>query len=103
MRTHDGGRGGLVLGRVDVAGCPANLRAERSEGLDENGGLNGHVQRSGDPGALEGLGGGKFFTQSHQAGHLVLGQTQLVAAGLGQAQVANFVVKRHKKALQVTM
>src|SRR4029078_12097213 len=36
-----------------------------------------------------------------QAGHLVLGQTQLVTAGLGQAQVTNLVVKRHRRTLPV--
>ena len=47
---HDGG-GGVVLGGEDVAGDPADVGAERDEGLDQHGGLHGHVQRAGDPGA----------------------------------------------------
>ena len=51
-RRADGDRGGgVVLGREDVAGGPAHLGAERDQGLDEDGGLHGHVQRAGDPGA----------------------------------------------------
>jgi hypothetical protein len=51
------GGGGMVLGGKDVAGTPAHLGAKRDQGLDEDRGLDGHVQAAGDPGALEGLGG----------------------------------------------
>jgi hypothetical protein len=52
----DGDRGGrVVLGREDVARAPADLRAERGEGLDEHGGLDRHVQRADDARALERL------------------------------------------------
>ena len=37
------------------------------------------------------------LAQGHQAGHLVLGEADLVAAGLGEAQVGNLVVKGHAK------
>ena len=93
--AHDDGRSGLVLGRVDVAGGPADLGAERGQRLDEHGGLHGHVQRAGDAGALERLGRPELLAQGHQAGHLVLGQADLVTAGLGEAQVGNLVVKGH--------
>jgi hypothetical protein len=95
VRPDDGGRGGLVLGGVDVAGGPADLGAERGEGLDQHGGLHGHVQRAGDLGTLERLAGAKLLAERHQAGHLVLGQADLVTAGLGEAQVGNLVVKGH--------
>ena len=93
--ADDDRRGGLVLGRVDVAGGPADLGAEGGEGLDEHGGLHGHVQRAGDLGALEGLALAELLAQGHQAGHLVLGEADLVTAGLGEAQVGNLVVKGH--------
>ena len=50
----DGG-GGVVLGRVDVARGPADVGAERLQGLDQHGGLDGHVQRAGDARALQRL------------------------------------------------
>ena len=50
----DGG-GGVVLGGEDVAARPADLGAERDEGLDQHRGLHRHVQRPGDARALEGL------------------------------------------------
>ena len=95
LRADDDGRGGLVLRRVDVAGGPADLGAERGERLDEHGRLDGHVQRAGDAGALERLGVGVLLADGHEAGHLVLGESELVTAGLGEAQVGNLVVKGH--------
>jgi hypothetical protein len=50
----DGG-GGVVLGRVDVARGPAHLRAEGFQRADQHGGLDGHVQRTGDARALQRL------------------------------------------------
>ena len=50
----DGG-GSVVLGREDVAGGPAHVGAERVQRLDEDGGLDRHVQRAGDAGALQRL------------------------------------------------
>ena len=48
-------RGGVILGREDVARRPADLGAERDERLDQHGGLDRHVQRAGDARALERL------------------------------------------------
>jgi hypothetical protein len=48
-------RGGLVLGRVDVARGPGDLGAEGDQGLDEDRGLDRHVQAAGDARALERL------------------------------------------------
>ncbi len=51
-----GDRGsGVVLGREDVAGCPAHLGAESDQRLDQDGGLDRHVQRTGDARALQRL------------------------------------------------
>src|SRR5690606_9541700 len=84
--------GGVVLGRVDVARGPADARAERGERLDEHGGLDGHVERSGDAGALQGLGVAVPLAEGHEAGHLVLGESDLVSAEVGQPEVGNLVV-----------
>ena len=61
------------------------------EGLDEHGGLHGHVQ---DP-VIEHRSNGflpVLVTHRHQAGHLVLGQTDLVPTGWGQGEIGNFEV-----------
>ena len=93
--AHHNGGGGFVLGGEDVAGGPADLGAQGGEGLDQHGGLDRHVEGTGDPGALERLAGAELFAEGHQAGHLVFGQADLVAAGFGQRDVGNLVVKSH--------
>jgi hypothetical protein len=44
------------------------------QGLDQNGGLDGHVQRSGDAGSLQRLRGSELLHARHQTGHLNLQQ-----------------------------
>ena len=97
VRADHDRRGGLVLRGVDVARGPADLGAERGERLDEDGRLDRHVQRAGDTGAGERLGVSELLAQRHQAGHLVLGQADLVAAGLGEAKVSHLEVEGHDK------
>ncbi len=92
VRADDDRCGRVVLGGEDVAGGPAHLGAERDQGLDEHGGLDGHVQRAGDAGALERLGVAVRRAQRDQAGHLVLGEGELLAAVLGKGQVSDLVV-----------
>ena len=87
----DRGRG-VVLGREDVARGPADLGAERDERLDEHRGLHGHVERARDPGALERLRVRELLARAHQAGHLVLGEADLLAAVLGQAEIGDLEV-----------
>ncbi len=82
----DGG-GGVVLRRVDVAGGPAHIGAERLQRLDQHRRLDGHVQRAGDARALERLRGAVFGAGRHQAGHLGLGDVDLLAAPGGEAHV----------------
>jgi hypothetical protein len=86
-------RGGVVLGREDVAGLHQRTSAPSSnEGLDEDGGLDRHVQRSHDTNALEWLGGSIFCPCRHEAGHLVLGDLDLEASESGEADVGHFVI-----------
>ena len=92
LGTDDHRGGGVVLRREDVARAPAHLGAERDERLDEDRGLDGHVQRARDARALERLGVGVLGAGGHQAGHLVLGQADLLAAELGQGQVGDLEV-----------
>ena len=62
------------------------------EGLDEDGGLDGHVQRAGDPGAGQRLALAVALAHRHQAGHLVLGEGDLGAAEVGQGEVGDLEV-----------
>jgi len=55
-RVAGNGGSSVVLGGEDVARAPSDLGAKGSEGLDEDGGLDGHVERSSDLGSLERLG-----------------------------------------------
>ena len=75
----DGG-GGVVLGGEDVAGGPAHVGAQGLQGLDQHRGLDGHVQRAGDPGPAQRLGGRVLLADRHEAGHLGLGDGHLPAA-----------------------
>ena len=72
--------GGVVLRRVDVAGGPADIGAERRERLDQHRGLDGHVQRAGDARALERLLRGVFLAHRHEARHLGFGDVDFLAA-----------------------
>jgi len=92
-----GDRGsGVVLRREDVARGPAHLRAEGGQRLDQHGGLDGHVQRTGDARALERLAGGVFLADRHQAGHLGFGDADFLAAPVGEAHVSDDIVSHGK-------
>ena len=86
------GGGGVILGGENIAARPADRRAQVDQRLDQHRRLDGHVQRPGDPHALQRLRGGVLSADRHQAGHLVLGDGDLLAAPIGQAQVGHFVI-----------
>ncbi len=82
----DGG-GGVILGGEDVARRPAHLGAEVNQRFDQHRRLNRHVQRAGDLRALQGLRFAKFLADRHQAGHLGLGDGDLGAAPVREADI----------------
>ena len=84
----------MVLRREDVARRPADVGTERGERLDEDGGLDRHVQRTGDAGTGERLVRSEARTHGHQAGHLVLGELDLLAPVSGQGEVSDLEVHR---------
>ena len=88
---HHGGSG-VVLRGEDVARGPAQFGAQGHEGFHQHGGLDGHVQRTGDACALERLGGSVFAADGHQAGHLGLGDLDFLAAPVGQGEIGDAVV-----------
>ena len=87
---HNGG-GGVVLGGKNVAGGPADVRAQGMQRLDEHGRLNGHVQGARDLEALERLGRTVLFDAFHKARHFAFGKLHFFAAEVGQAHVRHFV------------
>ena len=92
-RAGGGDRGGgVVLRRIDVARGPANVGAERLQGLDQHGGLNGHVQGAGDAGALERLARAIFGARRHQARHFRLGDGDFLIAPFGEADVGDDII-----------
>ena len=84
--------GGMVLRGENVAGSPTDLSAQRLQGFNQHTSLNGHVQRTGDAGALQGLRFRELFANGHQTGHFGLGNVQLFATPGGKAQVGNFII-----------
>mmetsp|Transcript_6425 Transcript_6425/g.8428 ORF Transcript_6425/g.8428 Transcript_6425/m.8428 type:complete len:449 (-) Transcript_6425:20-1366(-) len=89
------GGGGVVLGGEDVARAPADVSSEGFEGFDEDGGLDGHVEGSGDAGSFQGL-VFHFFSARHEARHLYLGHFDFFAAIVREGNVSDFVISgRH--------
>ncbi len=84
---------GVVLRGEDVAACPADVGAEGDHGLDENGGLDRHVERSGDANTGERLACGVLVADGHEAGHLLLGDVDLFAAECGQTDIGDLVFR----------
>ena len=92
LGTADDDRGGgVILRREDVARDPAHVGAELGQRLDEDGGLHRHVQAAHDLRAGERLLRAVAGAQRHQAGHLVLGETDFLAAELGEAEILHLV------------
>jgi hypothetical protein len=69
------------------------LTPELHEGLDEHRRLDRHVQRPGDAGAGQRLAVAVLGPQGHEAGHLDLGQLDLLAAPGGEGQVGDLEVR----------
>lgn len=84
--------------------------AELGESLDEDGGLDRHVQRAGDPRALQRLRCAELLPERHQPRHFGLGDLDLLAAEIGKAEVLHdivvetgFSLGRHVENLRILM
>ena len=95
-RDAVGGDGGgrVILGREDVAGCPADIGAQRRQRLDQHGGLDGHVQRAGDAGTIERLPGLILLAHRHKTRHFGLGDSDFLTAPLGQGKIGDVIVSQ---------
>jgi len=83
------GSSSMVLCRVDVAAGPRNFSTESGEGLDEDSSLDGHVQATGDTGALERLFSSILLASGHETGHFIFGQFDFTTAESGQTDVGD--------------
>jgi len=84
--------GGVVLGGEDVARSPAHIGAQGLQGFDQHGGLDGHVQRTGDARAFQRLASANSSRIAIRPGISVSAMVSSFAAPIGQAQVGDFVV-----------
>ena len=89
------GCGGMILRGEDVAGGPADVGAEFVQRADEHGRLYGHVQRTADFQALEGLFVAVAADEFHKARHFAFGKLDFLLAEVGKSDVGYFVVYRH--------
>ena len=81
------GRSSVVLSGEDVAGGPADISPELNESLNEDGGLDRHVQRTSDANALQGLLSAVFLTERDEAGHFVLSDVEFFATPISEGDV----------------
>ena len=86
----DDGSGGVVLGGEDVARSPSDLSTESLECLDEDTSLDGHVEGSGDLGALEDLLWAVLGSDAHETWHLDLSEGELLSSEVGLLWESNF-------------
>ena len=75
-RSSNRGRG-MILRGENVAARPAHVGAQIHQRLNENGGLNRHVERTRYADALQRLGRRILVADRHQTRHLVLGDRNL--------------------------
>ena len=102
LGTHHHRRRRVVLRGEDVAARPAHLGAQLDQRLDQHGRLDRHVQRTRDARALQRLRLAVLAAQRAEAGHLVLGEVDLLAPEGGHRQVgdppvASFSKRRHAR------
>ena len=87
----DDGGGSMVLCGEDVAWAPSEGGTEGFEGFDEDGGLDGHVEGSGDSGTFEDLLLAIFLSDSHESWHFILGKGEFFSAKFGKVDVFDFL------------
>jgi len=81
----------VVLSRENVARRPSDLSTESSQGLDENGSLDGHMKAAGNPGALKGLRLTMALAKSHKARHFLLSEVELLTTPCSKVDVSHLV------------
>src|SRR5438874_3673254 len=83
---------GMILRRKNITARPAHSSAEINEGFYENGSLDRHVQRSSNANARQRLIRRVFLPDSHQTGHLFLGDGNFLSSEIRQRDVGDFMI-----------
>ncbi len=91
-------RSSVILGRENITRCPAHIGTQSNQRFDKNRGLDGHVQRSNDPGTFQRLALAELVAQRHQARHFRFSDIQLFAAKFGQRNVFDGIICSHEPA-----
>ena len=89
-RGHRGG--GMILRRKNIAGGPADIRAEFKQRFNQRGGLDCHMQTAHDPHALERFFLSVFPACGHQPRHLLFGDVEFPASEVGKCNVFHLVI-----------
>ena len=76
--------GGVVLGRENVATAPSDFGTQLKKRLDQDGGLDRHMQATGNAGTGQRLRLAILFAKRHQARHLVFGEVDFFASPFGK-------------------
>ena len=75
--------GSVVLRGENIAGRPTNFSAQLNQCLNQNGGLDGHVQTANNAGAFQRAFALVLFPERHKAGHLGLGNGNFLLSPIG--------------------
>ena len=89
---HHHGSRSLILSGENIARRPAHLRPQRHQRFNQHSCLHSHVNGTRDASPLQWLLRTIFPAQLHQAGHLILGESDLMAASIGQCEVRDLEV-----------
>ena len=95
------GGSGMILSGKNIAGSPADIRAQFMQGADEHGRLDGHVQRTHALKALQGLGVAVTADEFHEAGHFALGKLHFLFAEVSEGNIGHLVGQRKIKRFRV--
>ena len=86
------GSGSMVLGREDVARGPTDVCSKGPQGLNEDCGLDGHMQTAGHACSLEGLTRAILLAQGHEARHFGFGDRDFFSTEIGQRNIGDHEV-----------
>jgi len=82
----------MVLGRENIAGTPAHGGAKMHQSLDQNRGLDGHMQATGNARTVQRTAVAILLLECHEAGHFLFGDRDFLVAPIGEADVGDLIV-----------
>ena len=85
-------RGRMILRGENVAACPAHVRAEIGQRLNQHGRLDRHVQRPSDSHPSKRFLRRILFPDRHQPGHFLFRDGNFSSAKVGERNIGDFVI-----------